>query len=173
MATFSFTPLASSDFEQLARWLNAPHVRATYQKEPISLEEVTQEYTKKIDENSSVRCHIAWLDGAAVGFLQCYRVVDFPDYGQEIGKDSGITVDFFIGEAACLGKGYGKHMLQCYLQNVAFPTFKAEDTCWICHAEDNKAAIRCSQAVGFSVYGHVVEDGKPSVLLGLKKDDLT
>ena len=163
----TFRPLAEADLEILHDWLNRPHMRAHYQSEPISLAEVRREYRPRLRDARSVHCHVALLDGQPMGSLQCYRLRDEAEFAAEVGETDGVAVDLFIGEARHIGQGIGRRMLRSYVLDVVRPLFPGEANCFICHADDNEAALRCSLAAGFAVLRDVVEDGKPSKLLAL------
>ncbi|MGE0525710.1 MAG: GNAT family N-acetyltransferase [Bdellovibrionales bacterium] len=144
MAEISFRRLNKQDFSLLHRWLNEPHMRSFYQRHPVSLEEVVEKYSPRVDGSVPTHCHIALVDGVPIGKIQCYRVADYPEYGKEIGASDGISVDLFIGEPSFLGRGMGKAMLTSYLETVAFTLFPDEVSCYICHERANAAALACS-----------------------------
>jgi len=159
--------------EVLCAWLNRPHMRKHYQTSPASLDDVRGKYTPRLDARHSTRCHIATVDGQPVGKLQCYLVCDYPQFRTEIGVDGGVAVDYFIGEESCLGRGLGKALLCRYVADVVPRTFPEERVCYVCHAETNQVAIRCSVGAGFRQVGCVVEEGKPSVLLAYESEKQT
>jgi aminoglycoside 6'-N-acetyltransferase len=167
-----FMELAGDDFPLLHDWLNRPHLRRFFQKTPISLDGVHEKYDPRLSGDTATRCQLAWLD-APFGYLQCYRIADFPDWGEMIGQDEGIGVDLYIGEPDLIGIGLGAAMLRAYLAQVAFPLFPEARTAWITHEADNLAAQGCSRSVGFQRQGVFLESGLKTILYGLERETLS
>lgn len=170
MTKISFRPLIKDDLPMLHRWLNEPHMRSFYQRNPISIEDVIKKYTPRIEGKVPTHCHIALTDNVPIGKIQCYRVTDYPIYAKEIGVSDGISVDLFIGEPQFLRQGLGKRMLTAYLDTVAFPQFPAEINCYICHEKSNQGALSCSVAAGFRPIRGVIEEGQQCELLAFERD---
>ncbi len=164
----TFRRLTRADLRMLATWLNKAHMRAHFQKTPISEDEVIAKYGARIDGWSPTQCHMALLDGEPFGYLQCYRVADYPDWAKLIGAETGIGIDLAIGEAALIGKGLGRAMLAGYL-DVAFGLFPHETRCYIAHEDTNHAAIACSKSVGLAPLRSIVENGLHSQLLVIER----
>ena len=168
--SISFRPLALSDIDDLFVWLNRPHLRRFFQKQPISRDEVEAKYGPRIRGDDPTRSHLALCEGRPFGYLQCYRLADYPDWANVIDSPDGIGVDLAILEPSMLRRGFGQEMLAAYLRDIAFPLFPREHRCFIAHETDNRAAIACSRAVGFEFAGEFSEDGIPSLLLVLYRD---
>jgi aminoglycoside 6'-N-acetyltransferase len=167
-----FRPLAFTDLPMLTGWLAEPHVRRFYQKQPITLAEVAEEYGPTIRGEEPSLSHIALSEGRPFGYIQCYANMAYPDYAATIGVDHGISVDLYLGDPAFVGGGYGRAMLAAYLRDVAFPAHPDETLAYIAHEPDNLAALACSQAVGFKPLRFVWEDGVKDQLLALRREDL-
>ena len=170
--TIEFRPLEFADCPLLTRWLMEPHVRRFYQREPITLAEVEAEYGPTIRGEEPSLSHIAASAGAPFGYIQCYANMAYPDYAETIGVDHGISVDLYVGEPACVGRGFGRAMLAGYLAQVAFAAYPDEDLAYIAHEPDNLAALACSRAVGFKPLRRIVEDGVVDQLLVVSRADL-
>jgi aminoglycoside 6'-N-acetyltransferase len=166
-----FRPVAETDFPLMTGWLAQPHVRAFFQKKPITLAEVAAKYGPRVRGEDPTHCHLA-LDAAGrpFGYLQCYRNLDWPDWAAEIDVADGLSIDLYIGEPDLVGSGHGRAMLGAYVRQVAFPLYPAETRCYIAHAHDNTAALACSRAVGFRDLGDFIEDGVDMRLLLLERD---
>ena len=106
-----------------------------------------------------------------IGYIQTYRVADYPEYAATIDEVAGISVDLFIGDAEHLGIGWGRLILLKFLNEVAFPLFPGESVCWIYHEKLNQRALRASQAAGFRYVRDFIEDGNQKELLRLGKDE--
>jgi aminoglycoside 6'-N-acetyltransferase len=166
----TFRPLRKDDLSLLCDWLNAPHMRAFYQKTPISRAEVEAKFGPRIRGDVPTHDHIALLNGRPLGKLQCYRNVDHPSYAYEIGLKEGISIDYFIGDPASLRRGLGRAMLRDYIDQIAFPLHGDETRCFICHDIENAPARACSRATGFRPLRDVLEAGIPSELLVLERE---
>jgi RimJ/RimL family protein N-acetyltransferase len=168
-AGLTFRPMAAADFPMMTRWLATPHVKAFYQPAPITLDEVTERYSPRIDEAWPTRCHIALSHGRPFGYLQCYRNVDWPEWADEIGVAEGLSIDLHIGDPAFVGRGFGQAMLSAYVRDVAFARWPDERRCYIAHAVANSRALACSQAIGFRDIGRFAENGVPMRLLVIER----
>ena len=166
----TFRPMAAADFPVMAKWLAQPHVRAFYQREPISLAEVCDRYGPRLAEAWPTRCHIAESRGRPFAYLQCYRNSDWPDWAAEIEVVEGLSIDLYIGEPAFVGRGYGQAMLRAYVRDVAFPRWPDAERCYIAHAAQNVRALACSRAVGFRDIRLFDEDAVTMRLLALERD---
>jgi RimJ/RimL family protein N-acetyltransferase len=163
--TLSFRPLSRDDLPRLAEWLNRPHLRRFFQPEPITLEQVVAKYAPRIRGEVPTLCSLALLDGIPFGYLQCYRICDWPDWQAVVETPEGIAIDLFIADPDRVGRGLGRRMLTAYVETVAFAAYPDERLCWISHEQENGAARACSEASGFMAVRTFVEDGKPSILL--------
>ncbi len=161
----TFRPLEEQDFLILAAWLAEPHVRRFYQKTPVTLEEIAQEYGPCVRGEEPSICHLAINAGTPFAYIQCYRNADYPGWMDMIGVDGGISVDLYIGESTYLRKGFGRATLSLYLQRVAFPYCSGETRAYIAHDRLNSAALSCSRAVGFCPLRTFQENGCEMLLL--------
>ena len=161
----TYRPLAETDLSLMADWLNRPHLRPFYQREPISFAAVSAKYGPRIRHEVPTQSWLASLDGTPFGYLQCYRVADWADCQATIGVDRGVSIDLFIGEPGLIGQGVGRRMLSGYVEQVAFPLHAEERLCWIGHELENRAAQTCSAAAGFVPVREYVEDDRRCILM--------
>ena len=161
----TYRPLAYGDLPLMTDWLNRPHLRTFFQREPISADEVAAKYGSYIRHEEPTHSSLALLDGTPFGYLQCYRVADWPDFQATIAVDGGVSVDLFIGEIDLIGKGVGRRMLQGYVEEVALRLHPGERICWIGHELENIAARRCSAAAGFTPVREYDEEGRRYILM--------
>jgi RimJ/RimL family protein N-acetyltransferase len=147
--TFSFARMTEEDLRLLHRWFEEPHVRAFYDREPRTLDEVAASYRGKILGDEPTVPYIASIDGAPIGYLQTYRLDDYPRYASAIdaGPD-GAGVDMLIGEPAHAHRGLGAPLLRQFVDEIVWPTTGAT-TCWIGPKVHNAIAIRCYAKAGF------------------------
>jgi len=161
----AYQPLTEADLPLMTDWLNRPHLRAFYQREPISSATVAAKYGPRIRHEAPTQSWLAVLGGSPFGYLQCYRVADWADWQATIGVDHGVSIDLFIGEPDLIGHGIGRRMLSGYVQQVAFPQHPEERLCWIGHELENVAARRCSTGAGFVPVRQYVENDNQCILM--------
>jgi RimJ/RimL family protein N-acetyltransferase len=137
------------DLGLLHRWLQQPHVREFYDREPHTFEGVAANYRDKIRGDEPTEPYIASLDATPIGYLQTYRFADYPDYARTIDVGSADAgVDMLIGEPAYAHRGLGAPLLRQFVDEIVWPTTGAT-TCWIGPAIHNAIAIRCYTKAGF------------------------
>lgn len=164
-----FRLLRENDLPLLYEWLNQFHMKEFYQKEPITLDAVVAKYTPRILQNEPTFSHIALLKEKPLGYIQCYKNIDWPEYAKQVGLLNGISVDYFIGDPSMLGKGYGSEMVGAYLKEYAFTLFPEETDCYVCHDAKNLTATRSSEKSGFKYQRDVIENGVVCKLLCFSK----
>jgi len=168
----SFQPLREQDLPLLYTWLQEPHVREFYHRKGVSSwEETRQEYLRRLVPEWPTKCFLSCCDGRTVGYIQTYKVSDYPEYGALIGETAGISIDLFIGDTAYVGRGWGRLILLKFLNEVAFPLFPDEEVCWIYHEPSNQRALRASKAVGFQYVRDFLEEGDLKELLTIRKEE--
>lgn len=167
--TLRFEPLREQDLPGIYAWLQLPHVREFYHTKPLpSWQETRKQYLQRLDPAWPTKCFLIRAD-RAIGYIQTYRIADYPDYAATIGETEGISVDLFIGEPQYIGKGWGRLSLHRFINEVAFPLFPGEDVCWIYHDKLNQRALRASRAAGFRYVRDFIEDGSQRELLVFSK----
>jgi aminoglycoside 6'-N-acetyltransferase len=164
-STMAFRPLAQRDLDDLHVWLNRPHLARFFQTQAIGRAEVEAKYAPRIRGEVPTPCHLALYRDRPFGYLQCYRIADWPDWAAQTGLTEGIGVDLAILEPDMIGQGFGRAMLAAYLDKIAFPLFSGEHCAFIAHDLANKAAIRASTAAGFRPLRNFQEGDLTNVLL--------
>lgn len=153
-------PLSIQDMPLLHEWLNQPHLRPFYEREPSTLEQVVKRYACRVADDHRTKCLIAELGGAPFGYLQWYLNRSFPEYGIDtIDLSDGVSFDYYIGDPAFRGQHLGSAMLNAAVE-YAKPLVRAEDRLFCAgHRPENTSAIRCSQHAGFTYRKDFIEDG--------------
>ncbi|MCH8051664.1 MAG: GNAT family N-acetyltransferase [Chloroflexi bacterium] len=94
----SFERLIPADLPLLHRWLNNAEVALFYgvgddnRKNP-TMDEVIKEYEENFVPEPKNQAFVIHLDGRPVGYIQCYRLGDYPDYAKELGGGPGSLGD--------------------------------------------------------------------------------
>jgi RimJ/RimL family protein N-acetyltransferase len=157
---FSFTRMTEADLGLLHRWLEAPHVRAFYDREPRTLDGVVAAYGGKVRGDEPTAPYIVRLAGARIGYLQVYRFADYPDDANAFGvSEAAAGVDMLIGEPTYARRGLGAGMLAQFLDDIVWPTTGAT-SCWIAPRADNAIAIHCYAKAGFTHVRTVTRSGE-------------
>lgn len=106
--TIELRPLRDSDIAVYQSWLHAPHVAPWFSDPESWLREVRQ----RDAEFRFIRHFIAWHENQPLGFCQYYCCGDSgePEYAA-FPPASTYSIDYLIGDAAHLRRGYAKAML--------------------------------------------------------------
>jgi RimJ/RimL family protein N-acetyltransferase len=145
----AFRPLAFDDLPLMVRWLNTPHVRRWWQHDPRTLEEAAAKYTPLIEGREPTAAYIILYDERPIGYIQAYRIADWPDYARDIAVEAGAAgVDLFIGEEECVHRGLGAPILRAFLRGVVF-AMAGVTCCIIGPSASNASAIRAYEKAGF------------------------
>ena len=91
--------MTRGDLAALTRWLQAPHVRRWWHTdgEPTA-DRVTATYGPRVDGSTPTRMWVVEVNGRSVGFVQDYRIRDYPGYALLAPDPDAIGVDYAIGE---------------------------------------------------------------------------
>lgn len=105
-------PMTRGDLPDVSRWRSAAHVRRWFDAdgEP-DLPGVTALYGPRIDGDSATTMWVVEVNGRSVGFLQDYRLADYPEYAVPAPDPGAVGVDYAIGEPGFVGRGIGTRML--------------------------------------------------------------
>jgi aminoglycoside 6'-N-acetyltransferase len=116
--TFSFRPLTREDASLLAGWLAEPHVHEWWDHDwsPSGLE---ADFGEMMDHTDTTDGYVAFLDDRPIGFVQFCRYADEPGYSDEVRvhtdlPDDAGSIDYFVGDPTCIGRGVGTAMLRSF-----------------------------------------------------------
>ncbi len=124
---------------------------------------------------SPTRMWVVEVNGRSVGFVQDYRIGDYPDYAV-LGPDpSAIGVDYAIGADAWRGKGLGQRMLWAWMlrARTRFPDATAY---YAAPDHRNAASLRILAKAGFTEgvwFDEPQPDGSTTTMVGCTLDVLT
>lgn len=165
----TFKKLQSSDLSLLHIWLNEPHVHEWYDKDKQNTyEDIKKRYGPKINREQPTDCYLVLYKKEQVGYIQTYKVNDWPEFGDYVGCDDGTaSIDLFIGEKTFLGKGFGSLMLKRFLQDIVF-TRDGITSCIIGPEPKNARAIRAYEKAGFTYHRTVQVGDEPNLTYIMK-----
>ena len=167
-----FRPLRFDDLELMRQWLNDDFVARWWPGWP-SLAQVQARYGPAIEGREPTKCFIVLRAGVEAGFIQCYRIRDWPEYaiGEEGATAAGI--DLFLGDRSLAYRGLGPRVIREFLRTVVFPGYDVA-SCIIGPAQNNRAAIRAYEKAGFRYLKTVSIPGElqPEYLMRIMRDEL-
>ena len=141
--------MTRGDLPDVTRWRSAEHVRRWFTDGKPTVDFLEDKYGARIDGMSPTRMWVVEVNGRSVGFVQDYRIGDYPDYAV-LGPDpDAIGIDYLIGEPAWVGQGLGARMLWAWMRRARgrFPDatsyFAAPD-------HRNAASVRILRKAGFA-----------------------
>src|ERR1700722_15494162 len=91
----SFRPPPRADFALLAKWLALPHVAPWWSDEP-TVTALEASYGPSVDGTDPTEGFIVELEGRPVGFIQRYRLDDYPPWAQALGIEHGAGIDYLL-----------------------------------------------------------------------------
>jgi aminoglycoside 6'-N-acetyltransferase len=142
--------MTHGDLPAVTRWRQSEHVQRWWVSdgEP-TLEAVTAKYSPRIDGRTPTRMWVAEVNGRSVGFVQDYRIADYPDYAILAPDPDAIGVDYLIGDLHWVGRGIGTRMLWAWLLRTQ-RRFPGATTCFAAPDHRNEASLRVLDKVGFT-----------------------
>lgn len=148
--TFQFRPISRTDIPTLHRWRNMPHVSQWWHPSNPSYALCEEEYNAYFEDSFGVQAFIVIKDAQDMGYMQMWRVAQFPDYRPyvEALSDHSVGLDVFIGEPSLLHQGYGSALMKQFIREHVFSDPAVPD-CIIDPLPENRAAIRSYEKVGF------------------------
>lgn len=175
-ASISFKKLQLADLPLIHRWLNEPHVHEWYDHDKQNtLEEITKRYEPKIKGEKPTDCYLVIHEDQPVGYIQTYKVNDWPEFGNYVGYDDHTaSIDLFIGETSFMGKGLGSLMIKKFLRDVVFASQEIT-TCIIGPEPKNLRAINAYIKAGFTYVKtvQIPNEPEPTYIMELKKENLS
>ena len=164
--------MTRGDLSDVLRWRQSEHVARWWasEGEPTAAR-IEERYGPRIDGRSPTRMWVAEVNGRSVGFVQDYRVGDYPDYAV-LGPDpDAIGVDYALAEEWS-GRGLGVRVLWAWMLRTRhrFPDatayFAAPD-------HRNAASLRVLAKAGFEAgvwFDEPQEDGSVDTVVGCTLD---
>jgi len=119
--------------------------------------------------------YIIVVDGAPAGYIQTFRIADWPAYWPSrkpyISEPSAAGIDLLIGDKELTGRRLGTRVIQQFVREIVFipPDVRA---CYADPAARNLASLGAFRKAGFADVGaiHAPGDATPRRLLRLARD---
>ena len=145
----TFRAVQREDIPDLYRWRNESHVMKWWYEDDDSeptLDVVAKNYGP--DHDDKEYRYIIVMDGRSIGYIQMYKLDDWPDYKLLI-QEEGAGIDLFIGEPDLINKGIGTEVINRFVEDVVFADPDITQ-CVIDPEATNAAAIRAYTKAGFT-----------------------
>lgn len=164
--------MTRGDLGDLLRWRRSEHVARWWSGdgEPTA-EAVTARYGPRVDGLSPTRMWIAEVNGRSVGFLQDYRIGDYPDYAVLGPHPDAIGVDYALAQEWS-GRGLGVRVLWAWMLR-AHHRFPTATTFFAAPDHRNAASLRMLAKAGFAPglwFDEPQEDGSVVTVIGCSLD---
>jgi aminoglycoside 6'-N-acetyltransferase len=151
-----FRPLTADELPLLYEWLQREHIQRWW-TDRETFDEVVQHYLPAIEGSEPTDLYLILLDGLPVGFIQTYRVSDYPEYRDLVAVGEGVAgVDLFVAEPELTGRGFGSEALRRFVADIAF----SDPEIHACVADpdaENIASLRAFEKAGFRVVRRFVD----------------
>ena len=169
----AFRELVRDDLVLLFNWLDRPHVKRWYSREPTSFAEIAAKYGPRAEEGSNVRAFIIQVDNADVGYIQAYAIDSFPEYERLSGAEKGsLGMDLFIADEWRAGHGLGTTVIRRFVEDVLVGQYGAAAV--IAGPNDGDAGgIRAFEKAGFRAWKTIEnEHGERERLMRFEREAL-
>jgi aminoglycoside 6'-N-acetyltransferase len=143
----AFRPMTEADLDDLARWINLPHV-AQWWDEHRSRDQVAAHYGPGLRGEDPVRYWIAEVNGRSIGFFQDYRIADHPDYALLSGRPDAVGFDYLVGEPAYVDRGLGTSLLWVFLRDLVVPAYDGVSELFAAPDHRNARSLRVLAKLG-------------------------
>jgi len=165
--------MTRGDLPDLLRWRQAPHVARWFAESgPLTAASIEQRYGARIDGDAPIRMWVVEANGRSVGFVQDYRIRDFPETAMVTPDPDAIGLDYVIGEPAWLGRGVGLAMIQRWF-DVARAGYPDAATYFAAPDHRNVASRRLLLKAGFvegTWFDEPQRDGSTATVVGHSLD---
>ncbi|MDF1605546.1 GNAT family N-acetyltransferase [Nocardioides sp. YIM 152315] len=168
----SVRAMTRGDLGDLVRWRRSAHVARWWSSEgEPTPERIEARYGPRIDGMSPTRMWVAEVNGRSVGFVQDYRIGDYPDYAV-LGPDpAAIGVDYALAEEWS-GRGLGVRVLWAWMLRTR-RRFPDAGTFFAAPDHRNAPSLRMLAKAGFEEgvwFDEPQEDGGVDTVVGCSLD---
>jgi aminoglycoside 6'-N-acetyltransferase len=168
--------MTPGDLDDVVAWRHSADVRRWWSPGELGdADQIRAKYAERIDGLSPTRMWVVEINGRSVGFVQDYRIGDYPEYAV-LGPDPGaIGVDYAIGADQWRGRGLGQRVLWAWMQR-ARTRFPEATTYFAAPDHRNAASLRVLAKAGFTEglwFDEPQEDGETHTVVGCTLDVAT
>lgn len=166
-------PMTHGDLPLMTRWRQSRHIHCWWAADgDPTAERVAEQYAPDIDGLTPTRLWVAEANGRSAGFLQDYRIRDYPEFALLTPDPDAIGVDYAVGDEHATGKGLGTRMLWSWLLKT-HRRFPEVTTYFAAPDHRNLASLRVLEKVGFTQgvwFDEPQQDGSTATVVGCTLD---
>ena len=165
--------MTHGDLDLVTRWRDSEAVRRWWQiGEEQTMEQIRQMYAERIEGRSPTRMWMVEVNGRSIGFMQDYRIGDYPEYAVLAPDPDALGLDYAIGADEWRGRGLGPAVIWAWMCRArelhpgVTSYFAAPD-------HRNRASLRILAKAGFAEGTWCDEpqrDGPSSTVIGCTLD---
>jgi aminoglycoside 6'-N-acetyltransferase len=164
--------MTRGDLPDVTRWRQTDHIRRWWASEgEPTAERIEARYGPCIDGMEPTRMWVVEINGRSVGFVQDYRIGDYPEYAV-LGPDpAAIGIDYALCEEWS-GRGFGARVLWAWMGR-ARRRFPEATTYFAAPDHRNVASLRMLAKAGFVRglwFDEPQEDGSVDTVVGCTLD---
>jgi aminoglycoside 6'-N-acetyltransferase len=168
----SVRAMTRGDLPEVTRWRQTDHLHRWWASDgDPTPERVAEQYGPSIDGMTPTRMWVAEVNGRSVGFVQDYRVGDYPEYAL-LGPDpEAIGIDYALAKEWS-GRGFGGRVLWAWMQRARH-RFPAATAYFAAPDHRNAASLRMLAKLGFTEvlwFDEPQEDGSVDTVVGCTLD---
>jgi aminoglycoside 6'-N-acetyltransferase len=157
----SFRPLERTDFALLVKWLALPHVAPWWSDEP-TVTALEASYGPSVDGTDPTEGFIIELEDRPVGFIQRYRLDDYPPWAQALGIEHGAGIDYLIGAPELIGVGLGPVIVSSFT-TLTFERYPDVERMGVAVQQANHRSWRALEKSGYErVFEGMIDSDDPS-----------
>ncbi|PUA79160.1 GNAT family N-acetyltransferase [Nocardioides currus] len=135
-------------------------------------EQIYEMYAERVDGLTPTRMWMVEVNGRSVGFVQDYRIRDYPDYAVLAPDPDAIGVDYAIGADQWRGRGLGPAILWAWMKRTHSRVADAT-TFFAAPDHRNAASLRVLAKAGFEQgvwFDQPQADGSVHTVVGCSLD---
>lgn len=171
--TVALRAMSRGDLADVTRWRQAAHVHRWWisDGEPTA-ERIAEQYGPDIDGRTPTRMWVAEVNGRSLGFMQDYRIGDYPVFALLAPDADAVGVDYAIGDPAWLGRGIGVRVLWEWMTRARH-RFPGATSYFAAPDHRNKASLRMLDKAGFTRglwFDEPLADGTVGTMVGCTLD---
>jgi len=165
--------MTRGDLDDVVAWRTSPEVQRWWSPgELVDPDQIVTKYAERIDGMTPTRMWVVEVNGRSVGFVQDYRIGDYPDYAV-LGPDpDAIGVDYAIGSDLWRGRGIGQRVLWAWMLRARH-RFPEAATYFAAPDHRNAASLRVLAKAGFVEglwFDEQYESGETHTMVGCTLD---
>lgn len=165
--------MTHGDLDAVTAWRAGDSVRQWWEVgQEQTAEQIYEMYAERVDGLTPTRMWVVEVNGRSIGFVQDYRISDYPEYAVLAPDPAAIGVDYAIGSDQWRGRGLGPAILWAWMLRT-HSRFPDATTYFAAPDHRNAASLRVLSKVGFEQgvwFDQPQADGSAHTVVGCSLD---